>query len=254
MLAFAILDVITSAFLLKFLASFFMAKLVRNSCSRNFLNEPLTSDGICCTSSQNQKRCICNKNSAIKQHFIQKFNNTTSIFFHRVPSIDFEIPVLFLHELLSHTEPNPKLPQAAVVSSPFVSSIAPHEFNETTAKYYLNIDAPGFARGDLSITVVDDLRQLKITGKNSTRKPIDMVLAIPRLGNMEKIEASVMDGVLTVVIPKREHDGRIVEILAGHQDQARASSFSRSVPESSSFNKGKKETENDADEGFQVVV
>ncbi|KAJ3112622.1 hypothetical protein HK100_002268, partial [Physocladia obscura] len=240
MLALAILDVIASIFLIKLVASFFIAKLVQKSCSRNFLRETLANDTTCYTSTQNQRKYIFNKSSTIKPQPLQNFNNATP-----GVSIEFEIPSLFLHEiLLSPTEPvNPRPPQTATIPSNPVSSVAPHELIETAANYNLSIDVPGFARGDLSIIVVDDLRQLKIVGKNSTRKPIDMVVIIPRLANMEKIEASVADGVLNVVIPKRDRDGRVVDILSGHQEQARANSFSRSVPEN-----------NSANDGFQFIV
>ncbi|KAJ3282190.1 hypothetical protein HDU79_010108, partial [Rhizoclosmatium sp. JEL0117] len=47
---------------------------------------------------------------------------------------------------------------------------------------------------------------------NETRKPVELTVIVPRLGDLGGVNAVLEDGILTVVIPKVERDGRIVTV------------------------------------------
>jgi HSP20 family protein len=76
--------------------------------------------------------------------------------------------------------------------------------DETEAGYFLELDAPGFAKEDLKISV--EGRHLLIEGerKGKTSRKLRKVYSLPDDVDAEKIEAQVKDGVLALALPKNE--------------------------------------------------
>ncbi|KAJ3071315.1 hypothetical protein HDU98_005516, partial [Podochytrium sp. JEL0797] len=97
--------------------------------------------------------------------------------------------------------------------------------------FKLSVDVPGFSRSQLTTTITDDTRQIKIEGKNETRGPVELVVIVPRLGDLQNVKAVLEDGVLTLVIPKLERDGRLVDVHVGCSGERAASVTSETQKE-----------------------
>ncbi|KAI8620995.1 hypothetical protein BC830DRAFT_1096207 [Chytriomyces sp. MP71] len=97
-----------------------------------------------------------------------------------------------------------------------------HIVTETPVSFTIAVDVPGFKRGELTLSVIDDTRHITIAGASSTRNPVELTVPVSRLGDLSAISASAQDGVLTVVVPKKERDGRIVEVLGAGTEKETA--------------------------------
>ncbi|KAJ3065096.1 hypothetical protein HDU98_011514 [Podochytrium sp. JEL0797] len=108
-----------------------------------------------------------------------------------------------------------------------------HSFTTEPTHFKLTVDVPGFSRSQLTTTITDDTRQIKIEGKNETRGPVELVVTVPRLGDLQNVKAVLEDGVLTLVLPKLERDGRLVDLLVGQVGDRAAPVTSENQKESS---------------------
>ncbi|KAI8612969.1 hypothetical protein BC830DRAFT_1083004 [Chytriomyces sp. MP71] len=141
------------------------------------------------------------------------------------------LPLEILQALIAQDTP---IPRPAPASTPAASSapvpasataasrteqpkptVCPtHTFVDNAKSFTLTVDVPGFKRGEIALTVTDDTRLITVAGTSQTRNPVELKLVVPRLGDLKSVVATVEDGVLTVVVPKLERDGHVVEVLA----------------------------------------
>ncbi|KAI8613943.1 hypothetical protein BC830DRAFT_1129666 [Chytriomyces sp. MP71] len=146
----------------------------------------------------------------------------------RFPQIQFRpvgLPLEILQALLAQDTPvlrpaRTPSPRSSPAFAPRTEQPKPtarptHTFSDNAKDFTLTVDIPGFKRGEVTLTVTDDTRVITIAGASATRNPMDFKLVVPRLGDLRRVAASMEDGVLTVVVPKLERDGRVVEVSAG---------------------------------------
>jgi len=104
---------------------------------------------------------------------------------------------------------------------------------ETDAGYQVSLDLPGVKPADVSIDYVDG--KLSVAGERVSPEPaegvtvhrserrygkFERVVTLPKQVNVENIEATYEDGVLTISLPKSEElRPRKIEIKAARKDQ-----------------------------------
>ncbi|KAJ3377030.1 hypothetical protein HDU84_009151 [Entophlyctis sp. JEL0112] len=132
-----------------------------------------------------------------------------------------QIPLAFLHEHFLAAALGVDAPAAANPSAPQPQSqhnhparTPVHYFEEAPQQFVATVELPGYARADIETTVADDIRQVKVRAANEARGVAEAAFVVPRLGNLDAVSASLADGVLRVVVPKKEADGRVVQVTA----------------------------------------
>lgn len=80
-------------------------------------------------------------------------------------------------------------------------TLVPRSFDvvESDNTYTITLETPGIAQENLSVRVVED--ELHIKGKNQKRS-IDRIFLLPKGTLSDAIDATLENGVLTIVVPK----------------------------------------------------
>ncbi|KAJ3070221.1 hypothetical protein HDU98_006739 [Podochytrium sp. JEL0797] len=130
--------------------------------------------------------------------------------------VELEIPFLQQPDARASVSTNAPAQPKPQTSTPRTPT---HSFTAEENHFKLTVDVPGFSRSQLTTTITDDTRQIKIEGKNETRGPVELVVIVPRLGDLQNVKAVLEDGVLTLVIPKLERDERLVDVLEGRSGE-----------------------------------
>lgn len=73
--------------------------------------------------------------------------------------------------------------------------------DETDDQYTMNLELPGFKQGDLEVTLEDGV--LQVSAKRGERS-YQQSVTIPRGVDVDKIEARLEDGLLSIVLPKSQ--------------------------------------------------
>lgn len=84
---------------------------------------------------------------------------------------------------------------------------------ENEQGYFIEIDAPGFRREDLRISIDD--RHLVIDGvrKGRANASLKRVFSLPDDVELGKIQAQVKDGILELALPKKEQSKpKVIEV------------------------------------------
>ncbi|KAJ3026753.1 UNVERIFIED_CONTAM: hypothetical protein HDU68_005139 [Siphonaria sp. JEL0065] len=124
----------------------------------------------------------------------------------------------------STPNPAPTNPTNTPVSQPQVPPTVPvHTFTTHEKQFILAVEVPGFSRDQLTTSVTDDTRQIKVEGKHATRRSVELTVTVPRLGDLNQLEAVLENGILSIVIPKKERDGRLVNVTFGSGSKENAS-------------------------------
>ncbi|KAJ3234631.1 hypothetical protein HDU81_001286 [Chytriomyces hyalinus] len=89
-----------------------------------------------------------------------------------------------------------------------------HAFKNLEKEFLVTVDVPGFKQNELTLTVTNDTRIMSLEGESRSGGLIQLAVGIPRLGDLNNIQAKVEDGVLTLRIPKLERDGRLIPMTA----------------------------------------
>jgi HSP20 family protein len=69
--------------------------------------------------------------------------------------------------------------------------------------YSLKIDIPGFEREEINIDIIDNLLKLKAKNVEGSKS---LSFYVPRDINKDKVEASLKNGRLTIILPKKSKD------------------------------------------------
>ena len=87
-------------------------------------------------------------------------------------------------------------------------------FNETEDGYSFYVALAGLSKDDVKVTVVDNRVSIKASGTSAEREvEYDKSFSIPTKANAETLEATMENGMLSIIISKREKDkNRTVEI------------------------------------------
>ncbi|ORY43159.1 hypothetical protein BCR33DRAFT_717895 [Rhizoclosmatium globosum] len=212
----AILDIFFTLFVVKLIAGFIFSRI--DSRSRWQCGSASASDN--CQSQSQPKPWSC-KSSAQTNSIGQCSRRETPFghhgqhpFRHFFQSPAFQV-FEFEFQPQQQTAPVRDQPQPvpAATQPTVVVPVTPvHTFKTEDKQFVLSVEVPGFSRSQLTTTITDDLRQIKVEGKNETRKPVELTVIVPRLGDLGGVNAVLEDGILTVVIPKVERDGRIVTV------------------------------------------
>jgi HSP20 family protein len=75
---------------------------------------------------------------------------------------------------------------------------------ETTDAYFIELDAPGFKREDISISVDNRMLTIEGTRKGRTSLSLKRVFSLPDEVETSSIAAQMRDGVLELSLPKKE--------------------------------------------------
>ncbi|KAJ3070226.1 hypothetical protein HDU98_006744 [Podochytrium sp. JEL0797] len=233
MLSLQILDLIVTAFFIKFVATFVFSSVhaAQSKCAsaeRNCHAPPQQqapeSPRTCPWKSTPQSgNGTCPRRQA---HPLFSHPMRNHPFFQVV---ELEIPFLQRPDATASSTNAPAQPKPQT-STPRTPT---HSFTAEENHFKLTVDVPGFSRSQLTTTITDDTRQIKIDGKNETRGPAELVVIVPRLGDLQAVKAVLEDGVLTLVIPKLERDGRLVDVRVGRAGEHAAPVVSVTQKESS---------------------
>ena len=91
--------------------------------------------------------------------------------------------------------------------------LPPLDVYENNERYELRLDVPGVAKDDLKVHFEQDTLTIRGERKSATENPtrserwagsFERTLSLPEGVDGARIEASVKDGVLTIVVPKGE--------------------------------------------------
>jgi HSP20 family protein len=78
---------------------------------------------------------------------------------------------------------------------------------ESDNTYTITLETPGIDQENLSVRVVQD--ELHVKGKNQ-RRSIDRIFLLPKGTLSDAIDATLENGVLTIVVPKLAH--RVIDV------------------------------------------
>ncbi|KAJ3204935.1 hypothetical protein HDU82_005504 [Entophlyctis luteolus] len=237
MLSLAILDLVLSAFLVKLIAGFVLAHFRHQ---RQVCACPSAASSCACASKRvGPCQSACARR---QQHEQSRFQAPQDI-----QVFDFELPAAFLHEHLIATllnradAPRKPTPPSNVAAIPDLTTPAPasiqsraaqaaraaqgnrvpaHSFTEDPHGYTLTVELPGYSRSEIATTVADDIRQLRVRAQNTARGAAEVVVVVPRLGDLARVGASLQNGILTVHVARRERDGRVVEVAVADDSAA----------------------------------
>ena len=101
----------------------------------------------------------------------------------------------------------------------------PCDIYEKNNKYYIEIDLPGYSKEEIKVEVIDDILAVSVfknfhedkkrvyLKKERVYKKMDRTFSLGKVKDSE-IDAKLNDGVLTIIIPKKEtiSSRRIIEI------------------------------------------
>ncbi|ORY43152.1 hypothetical protein BCR33DRAFT_766805 [Rhizoclosmatium globosum] len=234
MLSLAILDILFTLFLVKVVGEFVISRIqssVKCHAAQAATSAPTLSTTTNCQSSQQQTRSCPFKAGNSSQ--CQRRSSTPTSVSHPFHQLFPQFQVVELDFLPSVLHQSPRQPQQpvqpsattapSVSTAPVVPPVTPvHTFTTEQTRFVLTVEVPGFSRSQLTTTVTDDLRQIKVEGKNGTRKPVELTVTVPRLGDLGAVSAVLEDGILTVVIPKVERDGRVVNVVVNSVKDTKA--------------------------------
>ncbi|KAI9329406.1 hypothetical protein BDR26DRAFT_872524, partial [Obelidium mucronatum] len=239
MLSLAILDLIVTAFLIKFIAGFIFARVHAHHQSKG--SHCAAAAGSSCAQ---ESTPTCPRTQGRCGRFSPPQQSQQQHPFHHLRQHPlFSHPFLQVIEVETSASPRTTSPPPSATSSsncnntaaphhrnhpqhhhnPHPATTPIHTFTAEPTKFTLTVEVPGFSRDQLTTTVTDDTRQITVEGKQpnnaaaaaTTRKPIALTVTVPRLGDLGKLNAVLQDGVLTIEIPKLERDGRVVEVHQG---------------------------------------
>ncbi|KAI8839494.1 hypothetical protein BJ741DRAFT_94115 [Chytriomyces cf. hyalinus JEL632] len=109
-----------------------------------------------------------------------------------------------------------------------------HAFKNLDKEFLVSVDIPGFKQNELTLTVTNDTRIMSLEGASRSGGLIKLAVGIPRIGDLDNIQAKVEDGVLTLRIPKLERDGRLVPVTAATGNVSPRPSETPAKPEAES--------------------
>ena len=93
----------------------------------------------------------------------------------------------------------------ASLASPYLEQGQNTSYKEKDNQFQIEIDAPGFSKKDLGVTVEEDF--LNIKGKvdvGGRKRDIDKKYKLPENVDKTKMSACLKNGILSIVIPKKE--------------------------------------------------
>jgi HSP20 family protein len=85
------------------------------------------------------------------------------------------------------------------------------DITESPTAFTLDLDIPGFDKSEITLEYTEEARGyekwgiLRVTGKNDKRS-LERVFKAETLIDADKIEATLKNGVLTIVLPKKVSD------------------------------------------------
>lgn len=84
-------------------------------------------------------------------------------------------------------------------------------FEESKDAFMMKIAVPGLEKKDVNIKVIGDILQIQSEGSEYTGI-IDLKYNLPKIANKDKVKAKLEQGVLTIIIEKKEDFVKNIEI------------------------------------------